>query len=71
MERKYKPGEVIEVNASQEDQDGLTISEVIFRTYGYDRDVANLGTNSIIDAQQALVAEWDKARKAGGQPPKR
>ena len=68
----YKPGEVIEVRTSQEDLDGNTISEVIFRTYGYDRDTANQGTNSIIDAQQALVKEWEKNRKGGtATPPRR
>ena len=70
MERKYKPGEVIDVSTYQEDEDGFIISEIIFRTYGYDRDTANIGTNSVVDAQQELAKKWNEGRKGGGTPPK-
>ena len=65
-----KPGEVIDITTSQEDETGQKISEVTVRFYGYDRDMANMGTNSVIDAVQTLVQEWDKMRKGGGIPPK-
>lgn len=70
--RKYKPGEVIEITTSQEDEDNFTISEVVVRFYGYpDRDIANLGTQSVIDSIQNLVREWDEINKGGNQPPKK
>ena len=72
---EQKEGEVIEIATSQEDKNGDKISEVIVRFYGYDRDTANLGTNSVIDAVQELVQKWDQMRKGGGtgggQPSKR
>ena len=73
MTKVYKDGEVIEISSSQENENGETISEMIFRSYGYDRDTANLGSNSVVDAVQALVQEWDKARKGGAPstPPRR
>jgi hypothetical protein len=41
MAKTYKPGEVVEVEASQVDENGQCIMEVTAKFFGFNRDQAN------------------------------
>ena len=67
-ERKYKAGDVVEMTAVQEDENGEVISEVTARRFGNPNAEANVMSMDLLGSTFKTVDGWRTAKAQGKKP---